>query len=641
MRPQTIFLIVIMTTIFTINLVKTKAQSSWNLNGNSNASATSSKLGTTNAVPLRLFTNNAERMRIDASGNVGIGTGTTTLGSKFVLNGATGTSPFRVQVNATTKLLVSSGGGISIGSSSTPPANGLYVAGNIGVGTATPAQKLHVDGNGIITGSFGVGTSSPATSSLFEANSTTKGALLPRMTTAQRNAIASPAQGLLIFQTDGTKGFYYYDGTWRPVTPATNMSSGANTSLSNLTTPTSINADLLPGTTAEDLGSATNKWKDLYLSGKMGINTSPLYPVDINNSTYENGISVVNTNSNLVDHVGISSSSVIGEGWGVGVRSVGGYIGTHAIAQGGVFDVDCYGVYSEAFGTYGSRIGVYSSAYNPNEDFQGNFYGVYAEADGGSFNTAGYFVGDVWALNYNTISDRKFKKGITPLKNTLTQLMKLKPSAYEFKTTEYAKLKLPKGKQTGLIADEVKQVFPELVKSGVHPSKYDKNKKRIVGYEEKYEGINYQGFIPLLIASMQEQQQLLDQQQQSITELKDENEDLKTRILKLETLLLKNNDNTSNISNHSFSDSPAYLEQNNPNPFNNNTMIRYYVPVNSVSALLIITDVTGSVRRSIALRSKGNSFITLNAHTLPSGSYIYTLWIDGKKVESKQLLVTK
>ncbi|MFD2163497.1 tail fiber domain-containing protein [Paradesertivirga mongoliensis] len=41
----------------------------------------------------------------------------------------------------------------------------------------------------------------------------TKGFLAPRMTLAQKLAISSPATGLLIYQTDGTAGFYYYNGT--------------------------------------------------------------------------------------------------------------------------------------------------------------------------------------------------------------------------------------------------------------------------------------------------------------------------------------------------------------------------------------------------------------------------------------------
>jgi len=60
---------------------------------------------------------------------------------------------------------------------------------------------------------IGVGTTSPNASALMDLTSTTKGLLIPRMTTTQRNAIANPATGLLIWQTDGTAGFYYYNGS--------------------------------------------------------------------------------------------------------------------------------------------------------------------------------------------------------------------------------------------------------------------------------------------------------------------------------------------------------------------------------------------------------------------------------------------
>jgi len=53
----------------------------------------------------------------------------------------------------------------------------------------------------------------PATSAMLDVASTTSGVLVPRMTQAQRNAIATPATGLLIYQTDVVAGFYYYNGT--------------------------------------------------------------------------------------------------------------------------------------------------------------------------------------------------------------------------------------------------------------------------------------------------------------------------------------------------------------------------------------------------------------------------------------------
>lgn len=50
-------------------------------------------------------------------------------------------------------------------------------------------------------------------SAMLDIASTSKGMLIPRMTAAQKTAIAIPATGLLIYQTDGSAGFYYYSGT--------------------------------------------------------------------------------------------------------------------------------------------------------------------------------------------------------------------------------------------------------------------------------------------------------------------------------------------------------------------------------------------------------------------------------------------
>lgn len=58
----------------------------------------------------------------------------------------------------------------------------------------------------------------PDASAALDVKSTSKGVLVPRMTQAQRNAIATPATGLMIFQTDNTPGFYYYTGSaWSAV----------------------------------------------------------------------------------------------------------------------------------------------------------------------------------------------------------------------------------------------------------------------------------------------------------------------------------------------------------------------------------------------------------------------------------------
>ena len=59
----------------------------------------------------------------------------------------------------------------------------------------------------------GINTNNPDASSALEIESTTGGILIPRLTETQRDAISSPATGLMIYQTDGTAGFYYYNGS--------------------------------------------------------------------------------------------------------------------------------------------------------------------------------------------------------------------------------------------------------------------------------------------------------------------------------------------------------------------------------------------------------------------------------------------
>lgn len=73
----------------------------------------------------------------------------------------------------------------------------------------------------------GIGTSLPDESAMLEVQSTTQGILVPRMTETQRllikgaNGIAPPATGLLVYQMDGTPGFYYYNGLNWVLLPAT------------------------------------------------------------------------------------------------------------------------------------------------------------------------------------------------------------------------------------------------------------------------------------------------------------------------------------------------------------------------------------------------------------------------------------
>ena len=90
----------------------------------------------------------------------------------------------------------------------------------------------------------------PANSAMLDVQSTTKGMLIPRMTSALRTAIASPVNGLMVYQTDGISGVYYYNGsTWQRIGETdgseTKVTAGANvtvTGTGTLVSPYVINA---------------------------------------------------------------------------------------------------------------------------------------------------------------------------------------------------------------------------------------------------------------------------------------------------------------------------------------------------------------------------------------------------------------
>lgn len=91
----------------------------------------------------------------------------------------------------------------------------------------------------------GVGITTPDNSAMLEVSSTTKGLLIPRMTSSERSAISNPATGLIVYQTDGTPGFYYNLGS--PGSPNWVILLNASGNGSNLTNLTASN---LTGTVA-------------------------------------------------------------------------------------------------------------------------------------------------------------------------------------------------------------------------------------------------------------------------------------------------------------------------------------------------------------------------------------------------------
>lgn len=193
--------------------------------------------------------------------------------------------------------------------------------------------------------SVGIGTTSPNASAQLDINSTTKGLLIPRVTTAQRTAIAAPANGLMVYDTNLSAFWFYNGSSWSSVgggatSPWTangnniynsnsgNVGIGTSAPLARLTVDSSIMVDeansnqgfldrsalyfgsdkkvgivrsFLTGSSGRNgLGFFTNNTRRMTIdsTGQVGIGTiNPLQALHVNGNIY------------LAGNVGIGSST--------------------------------------------------------------------------------------------------------------------------------------------------------------------------------------------------------------------------------------------------------------------------------------------------------------------------------------------
>ena len=99
------------------------------------------------------------------------------------------------------------------------------------------------------------------------------------------------------------------------------------------------------------------------------------------------------------------------------------------------------------------------------------------------------------------------------------------------------------------------------------------------------------------------------------------------------------NDNSKSSSNPT--NEIAKLEQNNPNPFMESTVIKFYIPSYSLNAVIKVYSMSGIEMKSFNIEAKGNGAINVSGNTFAPGTYVYTLIIDGKQVDSKYMTLTK
>jgi hypothetical protein len=156
-------------------------------------------------------------------------------------------------------------------------------------------------------------------------------------------------------------------------------------------------------------------------------------------------------------------------------------------------------------------------------------------------------------------------------------------------------------KEFGFIAQEVKELFPELVEEG----------------DDGVLAINYTGLIPLLV--------------ESIKELNKKITDLESRVGESVTI--------RSTGNEQISVPGAILYQNIPNPSAVGTSIAYELPENYSSAYLYIYNMSGNQIKSYLLNGSSGE-VKVSANELPAGTYIYTLAVNGIRIDTKRMILT-
>ncbi len=241
---------------------------------------------------------------------------------------------------------------------------------------------------------------------------------------------------------------------------------------------------------------------------------------------------------------------------------------------------------------------------------------------------AGYFYGDtkvtgtIYAGNVVNTSDIRLKENIESVSNKeggvsfLDKIMSVDVLEYNLKdrTSELfsdAEIKDEKvvnyiarekaKRHFGVSGQELQQLFPNLVEEG----------------EDGYLAVNYIELVPVLIRSIQELKQELDEKNAS---------NQGTR-------------GTTDTNSNPLANK-CVLYQNTPNPFKEKTVIRFKLADDIKDAAICIFDMTGKTIKKLPV-SSGMDSVSVGGYELGEGMFLYSLIVNGQEIDTKRMIISK
>jgi hypothetical protein len=220
---------------------------------------------------------------------------------------------------------------------------------------------------------------------------------------------------------------------------------------------------------------------------------------------------------------------------------------------------------------------------------------------------------------YSAVSDKRLKKDFEPAGVIMPKIMQLGVQKYNFIKGKPSQLK-----HYGMIAQDVEKIFPEVVNHSV-----------LDNGEDVYT-MDYSALGVLAIKAIQEMQPKLEEQQQKIQLQQEKINTLEERLAQLEATLASLAAN-KNVKTGLTELSSGTLESY-PNPFKQSTTIRYSLPQGGKGEIKIYNE-AGQLVKTLIANVSGQSI--LSGVGLKSGTYTYSLTINGKTSGSKKLVLLK
>ncbi|MFN2430197.1 MAG: tail fiber domain-containing protein, partial [Cryomorphaceae bacterium] len=239
---------------------------------------------------------------------------------------------------------------------------------------------------------------------------------------------------------------------------------------------------------------------------------------------------------------------------------------------------------------------------------------------------------DTWSA-----SDENIKEDVTEIENALDLILELNPKKYRF-NQNVSELVLDDEYHYGFLAQELEEVIPEIVRDFVSPSRNDTSGNQIASSAE-FKAVQYEGIIPILVEAFKiqnttyaEQQELIQEQDSTIAALQNAlatqtaniqnlQDQMENVLVQVDVMQQKTSNccqsqdgSPGNIQDGKHEDTGIYLEQNAPNPFDEQTRIAFTLASNGKVKLLITNSIGQTVETLVnGAFSSGRHEVSWNA----------------------------